>query len=148
MKHFKNVITVLSGLSMILVIFFGVNLATGVNNFKSFVKMPEKVKQMNEIDSSLLFHVHELQHANELMWKLARLMTDDPDTVLYRIVDVNGVPYEVDVRQTAEGVELAFVFKQYAVYPLRYSPADRRKYVVIHDYHTGASHNYYLYELN
>ena len=147
MKHFKNAITILGGISMILVIFFGVNLATSVKNVKSVFNLPAKIEHLQEIDSQLLYEVHELEHATELMWELARLMTDDPDTLLYTIV-VNGIPYNVDIRQNAEGVELAFVFKQYVVYPLMYSPADRRKYVVIHDFYSGNSEKFYLYELN
>ena len=148
MKHFKNIITILSGLSMVLLIFFGVNLATSVNSVKSVFRIPSKMENMHSIDSQLLYHVHELEHANELMWELARLMTDDPDQIIYAITYKDGVPYTIDIRQTAEGVELAFMFKKYIVYPLHYSAADRRKYIVIHDYHSGTSENYYLYEIN
>jgi len=148
MKTFTKIITILSGISMVMLIFFGVNLATGVNNFKSVFKVPQKIEAMSQVDSQLLHEVHELQHASELSWELMRLMTDDIDTLMYAITYEDGIPYNIDIRQTAEGVELAFVFKQYIVYPLRHSPADKRKYIVIHDYYTGNSQNYYLYELN
>ena len=81
----------------------------------------------------------------EMSWEVFRLLTDDDDSLAWQYVDDMGQAFDVDIRSTAEDVELAFIFQTHMMYPVYYSPADRKKYIMVHDHHSGHVQNYYLY---
>ena len=82
-----------------------------------------------------------LEEYQEMSWEVMRLLTDDDDTLDWYYVDSSGQAFDVDIRATAENIELAFVRQTKMVYPIYWSPADRRKYII--DFN---NENLYLYQ--
>ena len=78
-------------------------------------------------------------------WQFARLMTDDDDKYDWYYVDDDGILCDVDIRSTAEDIELAFMFGCFIIYPVYNSSADDRKYIIVDDTR-GKNQNYYLYK--
>lgn len=144
MKKFKEIATTVGAVGTILVLLTGVSLATISTNVRNTFKLPEKFALTDSVVHHLDHDVHQLVHSNQMMWELARLMTDNIDTLVYIIAGSDGIAHEVDVRSTAEGVELAFIHDMNIVYPVRYSPADNRKYIILHDIELGENQNIYL----
>ena len=76
-------------------------------------------------------------------WELLRLMTDNRDGIdLYYLADDMGDVFDVDIRETAEGKQLAFIFKMFIVYPI-YVETNGRYYVMLHH---SSEQNTYLYK--
>lgn len=130
---FKDIISVVTGFSTILVIFFGVSLATTVDNVKSIFALPKEVNALFVSDS--LFHefLQHSDHHHEMVWEMFRVMTDDDDTLQWYYVTEEGAAFDVDIRATAEDVEFAFVYRTNEIFPVFQSTADQRKYIVRHN---------------
>ncbi len=147
----KNTYTKLTIVVGILAI-FGVSIRTVIHQTKDVWKSPEvnasqdtMIAKQNVVITRLSREVHFLEHVNEMSFQLLRLMTDDRDTRRYKIViESSGAEYKVDVRETAERVELAFVEKLNIVYPIYIDHADGRMYVIFHDINENENQNVYL----
>jgi len=113
-----------------MVIFFGVSLATTVENVRDVFTVPQKLNQILANDSVMFDFMEYSDHGHEMMWEMFRMMTDDDDTLQWYYVTEKGIAFDLDIRSTAEDVELAFVFKSHAIFPIFMSPADNRKYII------------------
>jgi hypothetical protein len=141
----KDLIKIIGTVSTILILLFGVSLVTVFKKAKVIVQYPEHRRELIDNDSVMSHQIHDLIHSQEFTWDLLRLMTDNTDsTILRQITDENGIDHDVDIRETAEGVQLAFVFDYFVVFQIRSNPADNRQFISVHDYETGESQKYYL----
>jgi len=130
--NIDKLLKIAGAVSALLVLLFGISLATVRQRIVLMVKVPELVPTIvNNLE-----HTDSLTHiliiTNQMLWEAARVMTDNRDTIEWRIVLQNGNSYDVDIRNTAEGFELAFISKLNVIYPLRRARADGRRYVVLH----------------
>jgi hypothetical protein len=121
------------------------SLATVLKKAKGIVNSPAEIKNLQYNDSIQERAIHDLQHSQEFTWDLMRLMTDNLDsTLLLTVTDQSGINHDVDVRETAEGVQLAFVFDYFVVFQIRHDNVDNRKFILVHDYETGETEKYYI----
>jgi len=114
-------------------------LSGGIKWLQREIHSHEELDRIQEHDSSIIY----FGYFQESVWEMLRLLTDDDDTLNWVVADDGGNVYDVDIRATAEDIELAFIFKLYMVLPVYFSPADRRKYIIVHE--NGQNQNYYLY---
>ena len=127
----KDVATTLTAISTILVLFFGISLTAAIGNIREVLKTPEKIDILLENDSIIYDHIRHADYSHEMVWELFRIMTDDRDTCRWFYADENGIAKNVDIRSTAEYVELAFVFEGHEIYPVFDSPSEiDRKYII------------------
>ena len=106
---------------------------------------PIDILMLQHSDSVMDHEIHDLIHAQEFTWDLLRLMTDNHDSsLIYRVTDDNNITHDVDIRETAEGVELAFVFDYFVVFQIRHNNADNRRFINVHNYDTGETDKYYI----
>lgn len=143
----KTILTI----SALVVALTGVSLATWLKHGKEVWNSPDEiVKMKSDIyrrDSIIVrqhHEIHDLQDAQEMFFQLLRLMTDDDNTQRWKISIEGDKEYTVDIRNTAEGVELAFVSILNTVYPvyIDHADAEQRKYIIRH--HNGQNHSTYL----
>jgi hypothetical protein len=142
MKKLKEIAGVISMVAIILGA-VGMSIGSLSSRIKAIYHAPERIEAISDTLQEVHMDVHMMQHAQEMEWELLRLMTDDDDSLLY-IITVGENEYYVDIRATAEDVELAFVKDMYIVYPVYYSPADNRKYIILHDIRSDENLNKYL----
>lgn len=141
----KDLIKIIGSVSTVLILIFGVSLVTVFKKARIIFEYPVHKQELVAKDSIMEHQIHDLQHANEFTWDLLRLMTDNHDsTIIRQITDENGIDHDVDIRTTAEGVQLAFVFDYFVVFQIRFNPADNRMFINVHDYETGENEKYYL----
>lgn len=127
---FRDAVTFVSGLSALMVVFFGVSLATTVENVKDIFKAPVLLQEISTNQQEIYNFVKQSESKDEMMWEMFRMMTDDDDTLSWIYTTDDGVPFDIDIRSTAEDHEFAFVFKTHEIYPVFTNPADRRKYII------------------
>jgi len=140
-----DLVKIIGSVSTVIILLFGVSLVTVFKKARIIFEYPEHKRELVAQDSILDHHIHDLIHANEYTWDLLRLMTDNLDSNVIRIVtDDNGIDHDVDIRETAEGVQLAFVFDYFVVFQIRRNPADQRMFINVHDYETGENQTYYI----
>lgn len=147
MKSLKNIrenvslflwlITIVTGAT-------GFSLIGGIDTVRSVFSSPEQIEQLRDTISHLELEIHNLQHYQENAWELSRLMTDDDDTLRWYFADIFGIPYDIDIRHTAEDIPLAFMYRFYMIHRVYYSSADDRYYIIVHDHFTGDNETYYL----
>jgi uncharacterized membrane protein len=141
----KDLIKIIGTISTVMILIFGLSLATVLKKAKGIVHAPEQIKILNNNDSIQEREIHDLQHSQEFTWDLLRLMTDNNDsTVLRKVTDQSGVKHDVDIRETAEGVQLAFVFDYFVVFQIRRDTVDHRQFILVHDYETGETEKYFI----
>jgi len=130
---------------------FGVSFGAITQRGREVWRAPQEVKLLkNDVrkrDSIIVkqnYAIHDLEDAQEMFFGLLRLMTDDHDTLKWKIVIEGDIEYPVDIRSTAEGVELAFVEKMNMIYRayIDYADATRRKYILRH--HNGGQKATYI----
>ena len=139
---FQDVTKFITSLAALVMVLFGVSLATTFKNIRQVFQTPQKIDQLIENDRIIFNHIKETDYSHEMVWELFRIMTDDIDTCRWYYADEAGVAKNVDIRETAERVELAFVFEGHEIYPVFDSPADDRKYVIRRN---GDQENYITY---
>jgi len=85
------------------------------------------------------FSVHQQEHNDEMFFHFARNMTDNDNTIRYHIeLDGGQIIHEVDIRNTNEGYEMAFVYGLWRIYPVHYDAADSTRLTIkLHDYTVG-----------
>lgn len=130
----KNIASWIGTANVILIAILGVNFGVFKDRIVEMWHAPESIvvleKKIAEQDS--------INQLNENRWEmdfeLDRLMTDNDDSLVY-VIETNGgrQVYDVDVRNTAEDVEMAFIFDLYIPYPVNISVADGRKYIILHN---------------
>jgi len=141
----KDLIKIIGSVSTVLILLFGVSLVTIFKKARIIFDYPTHRQELIDNDSTMDHAIHDLQHSQEFTWDLLRLMTDNNDsTVLRKVTDENGIDHDVDIRETAEGVQLAFVFDYFVVFQIRLNPADSRMFINVHDYETGETETYYI----
>ena len=141
----KDLIKIIGTISTVMILIFGLSLATVLKKAKGIVHAPQKINTLIILDSIQEREIHDLQHAQEFTWDLLRLMTDNPDSsILRKVTDQGGVDHDVDVRETAEGVQLAFVFDYFVVFQIRTDNVLHRKFILVHDYETGETEKYFI----
>jgi hypothetical protein len=141
----NDLIKIIGSISMVIVLIFGISLATVFKKIKKIIDSPEQIYILTYNDSIQEHDIHDLIHAQEFTWDLLRLMTDNHDsTIIRQITDENGVDHDVDVRETAEGVQLAFVFDYFVVFQIRKDNSDHRQFILVHDYQTGENEKYFI----
>ncbi len=141
----KDLIKIIGTVSTVLILIFGVSLVTVFKKAKVIFDYPDDKRELVLKDSIMDHAIHDLIHAQEFTWDLLRLMTDNLDsTILRQITDENGLDHDVDIRETAEGVQLAFVFDYFIVFQIRTNPADNRLFINVHNFETGENKTYYI----
>lgn len=141
----KDLIKIIGSISTVLVLIFGISFATALKRFRNIIDAPSNIIELQKSDSIQHLILHDLEHANEYTWDLLRLMTDNHDsTILWKVTDQQGVIHRVDIRETAEGVKLAFVFDYFVVFQIRIDNVDSRLFINVHDQHTGETERYYI----
>ena len=141
----KDLIKIIGTVSTILILLFGVSLVTVFKKARIIFEYPQHKQELIDNDSVMEREIHDLQHAQEFTWDLLRLMTDNNDsTVLRKVTDAQGVKHDVDIRETAEGVQLAFVFDYFVVFQIRRDNVDHRRFILVHDYETGETEKYFI----
>ena len=130
----KNIASWIGTANVILIAVLGINVGVFKDRIVDIWQIPGKVEILESkvvIQDSLN---RLIENRWEMYFELARLMTDNDDSLHYAIGLRGGrYVYDVDVRSTAEDVELGFVFDLYIPYPVRIAVADGRKYIVVHD---------------
>ena len=143
----KDLIKIIGSISTVLILIFGLSLATVLKKAKGIIHAPAKINTLIVLDSIQEREIHDLQHAQEFTWDLMRLMTDNHDsTTLLTVTDIQGEKHDVDIRHNAEMVELAFVFDYFVVFQVRRENVDNRRYILVHDYESGETEKYYIEE--
>ena len=141
----KDLIKIIGTISTVMILIFGLSLATVLKRAKGIVNAPAAIRTLTLNDSIQEKEIHDLQHSQEFTWDLMRLMTDNNDsTILRKVTDLSGVKHDVDIRETAEGVQLAFVFDYFVVFQIRTDNVDHRKFILVHDYETGETEKYFI----
>ena len=141
----KDLIKIIGTISTVMILIFGLSLATVLKKAKGIVHAPQKINTLIILDSIQEREIHDLQHAQEFTWDLLRLMTDNPDSsILRKVTDLQGIDHDVDVRETAEGVQLAFVFDYFVVFQIRRDNVLQRQFILVHDYETGETEKYFI----
>ena len=141
----KDLIKIIGTVSTVIILLFGVSLATVFKKATVIIKYPEHRRELLVNDSIMDHAIHDLIHSQEFTWDLLRLMTDNHDsTILRTVTDQNGIDHDVDIRETAEGVQLAFVFDYFVVFQIRRDNVDNRQFILVHDYETGETEKYYI----
>ena len=141
----KDLIKIIGSVSTVLILLFGVSLVTVFKKARIIFEYPQHKQELIDNDSVMEREIHDLQHAQEFTWDLLRLMTDNNDsTVLRKVTDAQGVKHDVDIRETAEGVQLAFVFDYFVVFQIRTDNVLHRKFILVHDYETGETEKYFI----
>lgn len=151
--NIEKLVKNLSIIGSLLVIVFGISFASVIQRAKSIVEAPGNIDSMIvKLDRNINIikqfedKLEALGDYQEMSWELMRLMTDDDDTINWYYADEKGKVFNVDIRSTAEDVELAFIFKEYMIYPIYHSHADNRLYIIVHDHTSDKNENYYLFE--
>ena len=72
-----------------------------------------------------------LKHFMESLWEFGKEMTDNDDKIKWKIGS-HGVEYPVDIRNTNENIELAFIDYIYMIYKLNYD-RDSIRHLLLHD---------------
>ena len=107
-----------------------ITLITGASGL-SVYKIVDNVKEKRA-------WIHQLDHNDEMTFHTLRAMTDNEDPYRYHITcgpKRNKKTYEVDVRNTAEGFSLAFVYGMWRIYPIAIDYADSTRMTIkLHDY--------------
>lgn len=143
--NIDRVLKIAGTISGILILGFGISLATVREKVVDIVKVPPIVKELETRLIILEEMIHPMIDVHEMDWELMRLMTDNTDsTDLYEFADDVGNAYDVDIRETAEGVRLAFVFKMYIVYPMGID-TNGRLFIMLHH---SDKQNTYLFKKN
>ncbi len=141
----QDLIKIIGSVSTVLILLFGVSLVTVFKKATIIVKYPEHRRELMNNDSIMDHEIHDLIHAQEFTWDLLRLMTDNHDsTILRKVTDNNSIDHDVDIRTTAEGVELAFVFDYFVVFQIRKDNVDNRRFILVHDYESGETEKYFI----
>ena len=141
----KDLIKIIGTISTVMILIFGLSLATVLKKAKGVINAPQQINTLIALDSIMDREIHDLQHAQEFTWDLLRLMTDNPDSsILRKVTDQGGVKHDVDIRATAEGVQLAFVFDYFVVFQIRRDNVLQRQFVLVHDYETGETEKYFI----
>lgn len=143
----KNIANYAASISAILVVLFGVSLASTIGRFRQVWKIPENDREQDSIIYILKEEIRHAEHIQEMTYEFARLMTDNNDKDDWFVVGEGGEKMDVDIRNTAEGVELAFIRKLFIIYPVYYDSADDgRKYIVMHEHNSDDRPSTYLYK--
>jgi len=121
----------------------GFSLLGGIDTLRSVFSTPDKIEEMQGTILQLDMQIHRLQHYQDNAWELSRLMTDDDDSLRWYFTD-EGISFDVDIRETAEDVPLAFVYETSMIYQIYYSSSDNRFYIMRHDHEDGDNENIYL----
>jgi len=141
----KDLIKIIGSVSTVLILIFGVSLVTVFKKARIIFEYPEHKRELIINDSIMDHAIHDLEHANEYTWDLLRLMTDNPDSsILRQVTDLQGIKHDVDIRETAEGVQLAFVFDYFVVFQIRRDNVLQRQFILVHDYDTGETERYFI----
>lgn len=141
----KDLIKIIGTISTVMILIFGLSLATVLKKAKGIIHAPQQINTLVILDSIQEREIHDLIHAQEFTWDLLRLMTDNTDsTIIWKVTDNSGIKHDVDIRETAEGVQLAFVFDYFVVFQIRYDNVDNRKFILVHDYETGETEKYFI----
>ena len=141
----KDLIKIIGTISTVMILIFGLSLATVLKKAKGIVNAPQDIRTLQVNDSIQEREIHDLQHSQEFTWDLLRLMTDNPDSsILRKVTDLQGIDHDVDVRETAEGVQLAFVFDYFVVFQIRRDNVLQRQFILVHDYETGETEKYFI----
>jgi hypothetical protein len=141
----KDLIKIIGTISTVMILIFGLSLATVLKKAKGIVNAPTEIKILQLNDSIQEREIHDLEHSQEFTWDLLRLMTDNPDSsILRKVTDLQGIKHDVDIRETAEGVQLAFVFDYFVVFQIRTDNVLHRKFILVHDYETGETEKYFI----
>jgi hypothetical protein len=134
---------------------WGLTLVTGATSFsviggidaaRELFSTPGNIKKLEVVLDSLELEIHKIKHYQEMDWEFGRLMTDNPDSLDWYYVDDGGSVHDVDIRHNAQLISLAFVHKDYMIYPMYFSPADNKYYLIVHDHVNGQNQNYYIYK--
>lgn len=130
----------------ILMLFFGVSLAAVLTQGKEVWGCPDRVDKLEALVIEQDSIIKALIHGQHMSWEFGRLITDNPDsTDIYNVINW-GKSFEVDIRETAEEVGLAFVFGLHNSYKIRIADADGRKYIMLQDLQKDENQNAYLYK--
>ncbi|GAG60198.1 unnamed protein product [marine sediment metagenome] len=148
----KNTATQIILAGTLITMVFGVSFASVLNRGRAVWEGPQInarqdtiIAKQNAVIIKLRHDSHWIEHAQEMNFQLLRLMTDDRDTRRYKItIENSGIEYNVDVRETAERVKLAFVDKLDIVYPIYIDHADGRMYIIFHNIDDNENQNIYL----
>lgn len=141
----KNIVSGLGTIGAVLVLLFGVSLATTLDHVIKIIRSPAKVEAIENNDSIQDARIQRLENFQEMQFEFDRLITDSWDPTLYEIADDYGNAYNVIIRETAEGVQLAFVFGMNITYEVRVD-VDGRRFIYLHDNRLGTNQNTYIYE--
>ena len=129
----------------------GMSFAVFLNQIKAVWNAPKEITRIESDiyrrDSIIVqqaYEIHDLRDAQEMFYQMLRLMTDDHDTQRWKIIVEGSIEYPVDIRSTAEGIELAFVDKLNMVYRayIDYADVTQRKYILRH--HNGGQKGTYI----
>ena len=129
----------------------GMSFAVFLNQIKAVWNAPKEIAILKDDiykrDSIIIkqaYEIHDLQDAQEMFYQVFRLMTDDHDTIRWKIMVEGDIEYPVDIRSTAEDVELAFVDLINIIYRAYIDEADimKRKYLLRH--HNGGQKGTYI----
>lgn len=123
---------------------FGISGGFITGNIQEIWKAPEKVQILEGQVETLMEANEHIIHFKESYFEFARAITDNEDVVDWRI-GINGTEYPVDVRNTAEGYEMAFIRYMYMIYELRYDQ-DSIRHLLLHDKSEHGSNRVDLYK--
>ena len=104
----------------------------GVDRIRGIMEAEQEIVRLENKVDSLHAVIHFNNDVTEMDWEFARSITDNMDgDTLYEIVSDNGIPYQVDIRENAEGDQFAFIFRMFIIYPIHFGP-NGRMYVMLH----------------
>lgn len=130
----KNIVAV----STVIVFLLGGTITAIVGGFEriaDIIDSPNRVVILERRVDSLEEMIHKLKHSDEMFFHTFRYMTDNDNPHEYA-VEAKGYDFpEVDIRNTNERLELAFIYEMWRIYPLDYDDADSLNLTVkLHDY--------------
>ena len=89
--------------------------------------------------------IHHLEIQGRMSYETDRILTDNLSPVIYEVENMEGDKYDVNIRGTNEGAEIAFISDIWMQYPLYYD-IDGRMYVTLHNEATHERKGTYITE--
>ena len=90
---------------------------------------PDDIEELYIAVEYLELKMVYLLKSQEMAWQMFRENTEDPDILLYVITYENGSVFDVDIRQSHLGNNIAFIF-DYTIWPARWSDTNRGYYII------------------